>query len=588
MSLLTELSVIVGNAFAEFGVDSELGAVVVSQRPDLAQFQCNGAMAGAKKVGRAPRDIATDVAALINQDDKIQAVEVAGPGFLNIHVTDTELARWISSALEDPANGLHQASEPSSVIVDYGGPNIAKDLHVGHLRPHVIGESLKRIYLAAGHDAKGDVHLGDFGLPMGQLIAGLAEAQPDLSYFKEDAKGPFPAASPVTAEDLQVLYPEASKRSKSDPEFQSKAQQATVELQAGRAGYVALWEHFRSVTIESLKVTYSRLGVNFELWLGEASTGPMLAPLVDSLLESGVAQESEGAVVIHVTEEADKKELPPLMLRNSRGGSTYATTDMATIMQRVDEFGATEMVYVVDLRQSLHFQQLFRAARLAGLVGDGVRMTHAGNGTVNGPDGKPFKTRDGGLPRLSDLLDQISDRARDRLDENELALELPQDEREEVIRMVGLAALKYGELSNHRATNYSFDIDRFTQLQGKTGPYLQYVTVRAQSVLNRAAAKGFEPGPFVPANNDKERALILSILGWPEVVERALETHAPSVIAEYSYELATKFNQFYDACHILREEDDGIRSSWLSLVAVSRSVLVQALNLLTIEVPERM
>lgn len=588
MSLLRELSVLVGNAFAQVGVDSTLGTVVVSQRPELAQFQCNGAMAGAKQVGRAPRDIAEDVAKSIAQDERIRAVEIAGPGFLNISVTDQLLASWMTKTAQDPALGLHQVEDPGKVIVDYGGPNVAKDLHVGHLRPHVIGESIKRMYLAAGYNAQGDVHLGDFGLPMGQLIAGLQEREPALVYFDADAVGPFPTEPPLGIEDLQVLYPEASARSKTDPEFQARAQAATVELQAGRPGYVALWEHFRAVSIEGLRVIYERLGVSFELWLGEASTGPRLKPLTDGLLAKGVAVESEGAVIIDVSEETDKKELPPFMLRNSRGGSTYATTDLATVEERVNDFGATEIVYVVDLRQSLHFQQLFRAARLAGLASDSVSMTHAGNGTVNGPDGKPFKTRDGGLPRLSTLLDDIVTLAQKRLDDNNLATELPDEERTEVARMVGLAALKYGELSNHRSTNYNFDIDRFTQLQGKTGPYLQYVAVRAKSVLAKAEAQTFVPGAFCAPVHDKERALILEILAWPEVLDRALETHSPSVIAEYSYELANRFNQFYDACHILREANVDTQASWLSLVRLARNVLVQALDLLTIEVPERM
>lgn len=588
MSLLTELSVVVGNAFSQAGVDASLGAVVVSQRPELSQFQCNGAMAGAKQAGKPPREVAAIVAAIVAADERILSVEIAGPGFLNISVTDQHLANWAQNTSVADGLGIHKAAEPLSIIVDYGGPNVAKDLHVGHLRPHVIGESLKRLYQAVGHEAKGDVHLGDFGLPMGQLIAALAELHPSLPYFDATATGPFPSTSPVTVEDLQLLYPEASSRSKSEPEFQAKAQTATVELQAGRAGYVALWEHFRSVTIESLRAIYRRLGVDFELWLGEASTGPRLAPLVSMLEDRGTAVESDGALVIHVTEESDKKELPPLMLRNSRGGSTYATTDLATIQERVEDFGATKVVYVVDLRQSLHFEQVFRAARLGGLADASVELIHAGNGTVNGPDGKPFKTRDGGLPRLSGLLDDVVALAKVRLDENELALELPEDERAVVIRQVGMAALKYGELSNHRTTNYSFDLERFTQLQGKTGPYLQYVAVRAGSVLLRAEAAGLVPSAFVAPSHEKERALLLKLLSWPEVVERAVETNAPNAIAEFSYELATAFNQFYDACHIMREPDANRQGSWLSLVQLSRGVLGDALNLLTIEVPARM
>ncbi len=588
MSLLRELSVLVGDAFSEVGAERRLGEVSVSQRPDLAQFQCNGAMAAAKTLGRPPRDIASDVARIVSTDARMVGVEVAGPGFLNLHVTDEVLAQWMTKTAADDLLGLHRAQPPRSIIVDYGGPNVAKDLHVGHLRPHVIGESIKRMHLVVGHDARGDVHLGDFGLPMGQLLAILEDADPDLPYFDEAFAGPYPEVSPVTVEDLQRLYPLASARSKTEPSFQAKAQQATVELQAGRPGYVALWEHFRAVTIESLKVIYQRLGVHFELWLGEASTGERLAPLVELLLDRGVAVQSDGAIVIHVTTDEDKKELPPLMLRNSRGGSTYATTDLATIQERVDVFEAEDIIYVVDLRQSLHFQQLFRAARLGGIAGDNVTLTHAGNGTVNGPDGKPFKTRDGDLPRLSELLDVTVDLARSRLDENQLALELGASEREDVVRMVGMAALKYGELSNHRTTNYSFDIERFTQLQGKTGPYLQYVAVRAQSIIDKAATKDIVAGDFLAPSDAKERALVLEIAAWPEIVDRAIETLSPNVIAEYSYELANAFNHFYDSCHIMRENDPARQQSWLALVRLTRAVLVQALDLLTIEVPERM
>lgn len=591
MSLLSELSTLVGGSFAKLGLDPELGAVVVSDRPDLAQFQCNGAMAAAKAAKRSPRDIASDVADDVATDSRIANVEVAGPGFLNLKVTDEHLAKWMTETNADLHLGVTQAAEPRSVMIDYGGPNVAKDLHVGHIRTGLIGESLKKLYRTVGHEAAGDVHLGDWGLPMGQLIAALSDLYPDLPYFNvaESADGSeFGSESPVSVEDLQELYPKASARSKEEPEFQERARAATVALQDGHAGYRALWAHFREVSVEAMKATYDRLGVNFELWLGEASVADLLEPLVERLQAEAVAVESNGAVVIEVAEESDTVEIPPLMLRNSRGGSTYATTDLATVVERVNDYGVDEIVYVVDLRQSLHFTQLFRAARKGGIAGPEVILTHSGNGTVNGPDGKPFKTRQGDLPRLSDLVDEVVELAMKRLDENNLASELPAAERAEIARLVGLGALKFGELSNHRTTNYSFDLDRFTQLQGRTGPYLQYVAVRTKSILARAKAANIEPGTFIPAQKDAERELQLAILQWPETVERALETHSPNTIAEYAYELSGTFNRFYDACHILREEDSATQQSWLALVALTERLLVTALDLLTIEVPERM
>jgi arginyl-tRNA synthetase len=591
MSLLSELSTLVGDAFANLGLDPKLGTVVVSDRPDLAQFQCNGAMVAAKAAKRAPRDIATDIAEIVSSNQRIDSVDVAGPGFLNLNVTDVCLADWLQTTAGDVHLGVQQARTPRSVLIDYGGPNVAKDLHVGHIRTGLIGESIKRLYRTAGHTAVGDVHLGDWGLPMGQLITALEDLHPELPYFSvaESTDGSeFPTASPVTVEDLQKLYPKASARSKEEPEFQQRARAATVALQDGHAGYQALWAHFRAVSVDAMKATYDRLGVEFELWLGEASVASRLEPLVEQLETQSVAVESNGALIIEVAEETDTVEVPPLMLRNSRGGATYATTDLATIAERIEDYHVDEIVYIVDLRQSLHFTQVFRAARLSGIAKPEVILTHSGNGTVNGPDGKPFKTRQGNLPRLSDLVDEVVILAMQRLDENNLASELPAAERAEIARLVGLGALKFGELSNHRTTNYSFDLDRFTQLQGRTGPYLQYVAVRTKSILGRAKAQGLEAGSFRPPTHDTERQLALAIMQWPETVERAMETHSPNTIAEYAYELSGVFNRFYDACHILTEGNADTQKGWLALVALTERLLVTALELLVIEIPDRM
>ncbi|MCP4224362.1 MAG: arginine--tRNA ligase [Actinomycetia bacterium] len=592
MSMIGELTDLVGEAFADLGLDRGYGTVVVSQRPDLAQFQCNGALAAAKTGRRPPRDIASDIAVAIGQDPRVAAVEVAGPGFVNLSVTDAHLANTLTRTSSDDRLGLHLVTNPRSVIVDYAGPNVAKDLHVGHLRPSLIGESLKRIYSAVGHDVKGDVHLGDWGLPMGQLIAALEECHPHWPYFDSNstAEGDaeFPTESPLDIEDLQELYPKASQRFNEDTDFRSRAHAATVALQEGHAGYRALWAHFRSVSVDAFRSTFDRLGVRFELWLGEASVGDRVKPLAEELRASGVAVESDGALVIQVSEDEDSVDIPPLMLLNSRGGATYATTDLATLAQRVDDLGADEIVYVVDLRQSLHFTQLFRAARLAGVASADVTLSHAGFGTVDGPDGRPFRTRNGDLPRLAHLVDEVVELAARRLDENDLATDFSATERQEIARLVGLAALKYGELSNHRTTNYRFDLERFTMLQGRTGPYLLYVVVRTSSILARLSAEGIEPGPFTVATHEKERLLALTLLQWPEVVERSLQAHTPNTIAEYAYELSGVFNQFYDACHILSANDPATQRSWLALVALTRRLLVAALDLLVIDVPLRM
>ena len=587
MSLLTDLSAIVGAAFERLGLDAALGEVVRSQRPELGQFQCNGALAGAKAAGRNPRDLASAVVEQLAAEPMIARLDLAGPGFINLDVTDGCLADRLAALAADDRFGVQQES-PRKVIVDYGGANVAKDLHVGHIRVALIGESIKRMFRLAGHDVIGDVHLGDWGAPMGQLITEMEDRFPGLPYFDPDHEGGYPERSPVTIEDLQEMYPEAARKVADDPDFAARSRAATVALQAGRPGYRALWEHFCAVSIEALRSVYDALGVEFDLWLGEASVHDRIAPMVERMKDGGVAHVSDGALVVEVAKPDDSREIPPLMLVNSRGAFTYATSDLATIEERVDDFAAQEIVYIVDLRQSLHFEQVFRTARLAGMAGDDVILDHSGNGTVNGPDGRPFKTRAGGIPRLRDTIAEAIARAATRLDESDLATEYPEAERQEIARRVGLAALKYGELANHRASDYSFDLDRFTQLQGKTGPYIQYVTARASSLLARAAHLGFVPGDPAPPGNDAERALIIELAHFPEVFDRALTGRAPNVLAEYAYDLAGRFNRFYDSCHVLTEADEGRRSSWLRLVETTLRELALVLDLLGIEVPRRM
>jgi arginyl-tRNA synthetase len=473
------------------------------------------------------------------------------------------------------------------VVVDYAGPNVSKAMHVGHLRATIIGDSLARLFSFAGHKVTRDPHFGDWGFQMGLLIAAIAEQQPDLPYFDPEAEG-YPSESPVTLDDLQRIYPEAADRAREDDDFADVARQATVRLQQGDPGYLALWRQMKAVSEASQRQDFAALGVTFDLWYGESDVHDRITPLVASLRQSGVAEESKGALVVRVEEEGDKRELPPLILESSSGGFLYSTTDLATIEMRVEELQADLMLYVVDRRQADHFLQVFRAARRAGIVPPETRLEHIWFGTMNGPDGKPFKTREGGVVRLGDVIEMLTDAARRRLDEAHLAEDYPEEERARIAAMVGVAALKFGDLINNRTSDYVFDLDRFSSFEGKTGPYLQYAAVRVKSILRRAAGQGVGEGALVAATVDAERDLVLELLHLPEVVARAMTLRAPNHIAEFAYEVAGRFNRFYDTCHILSESDLERRGSWLSLAAWTLRTLELLLDLLGIEVPDRM
>jgi arginyl-tRNA synthetase len=588
MSILTELSDTFGAAFVAVGLDASDGEVAVSQRPELAQFQCNGALGAAKRAGKNPRELAQEVIDAVADKGRFAELSIAGPGFINIVLTDEALAARIEQLRAAGEVEVTAAEPRMRMVIDYGGTNVAKEMHVGHLRPALIGESLKRIMKAIGHDVTGDVHLGDWGSPMGQLIAELELRRPQLPYFDAEYVGPYPSESPVLMQDFNELYPAAAARVAEDADFAEKARNATAELQRGRPGYIALWEHFRNVSIEALKAVYDELDVHFDLWHGESTIANRLEAMIDRLLASGVARHSEGAVVVDVAEPDDKNEIPPLLIAKSDGATLYTTWDVATIEDRVDELDAQAMIYIVDERQSLHFEQVFRAARRAGIVDDDVILEHAGNGTVNGPDGKPLKTRDGGTPLLRTLLDDAIERAAERLDENHLAAEYPEEERAQIARLVGLAAVKYGDLQNHRASDYIFDLDRFVSFEGRTGPYLLYSAVRMQSILRKAADLGLTPGEMLHASGDYDRNLMLALLRLPEVVSRAAEHRAPNHVALYAYELAAEFSRFYEHCRILDEEDPSRQAAWLGLVQLTQREMGFLLDLLVLEVPERM
>jgi len=527
------------------------------------------------------------VAARISGHDDIAVVEVAGPGFVNITLTDDAIARMSAQDAADPYLGFPVTDNPENVVVDYAGPNVAKAMHVGHLRATIIGDSLARLFDFAGHKVIRDPHFGDWGFQMGLLITAIEEESPDLPYFDPDAVE-FPVVSPVDLDDLQRLYPQAASRAQEDDDYAEKARLATVHLQSGHPGYLALWRHMKGVSEASQRADFAALGVEFDLWYGESDVDGLIPEMVERLEASGVAEESDGALVVFVGEPGDNREWPPLFLKSRTGAFMYSTTDLATIQFRVDELGANLILYVVDKRQSDHFTVVFRAARKAGIAPDEVVMEHDWFGTMNGPDGKPFKTRAGGVVRLGDVIQMLTDAARQRLDEAHLAEDYPDEERARIASMVGVGALKFADLINNRTSDYVLDLERFSSFEGKTGPYLQYAAVRIKSILRRAAEQGLVAGILTAPSVGAERELMLELLRLPEVVDRAITLRAPNHVAEFAYEVAGRFNRFYDTCHILSETDAERRGSWLSLAGWALSALELLLDLLGIEVPDRM
>lgn len=587
-SLISQLTDIVAAAFDAADLDPAYGAVARSDRRDLGQFQCNGALAAAKKQRAKPRDIAEAVAARLRPHEALQGVSIAGPGFINLTLTDAYLVEHGATALADDHLGAGVLAGRPRIVIDYGGPNVAKPMHVGHLRAAIIGESLKRLARFLGADVLGDVHLGDWGLQMGMLIAELREREPDLPYFADGAANGYPSASPVSIADLQELYPAASQRTREDPAAMEAARAATFELQRGHPGYRALWRHFVDVSVAELRRDYERLGVSFDLWLGESDTQDRIADIIQRLRDQGHAHESKGALIMEVAEPGDAKPLPPLMLLKSDGAVLYSTTDIATIDHRVHELHAEAIVYVVDNRQADHFRQVFRGARKAGIAPPSLVLEHAGFGTMNGKDGKPFKTRAGGIMRLQDLMQLVTDKAAERLTEMEVAKDYDQKERDRIAHQVGMATLKYADLMNYRTKDYVFDLDRFSSFEGRTGPYLLYTTVRTKSILRKAAGRGLEPGALLSPTSDPERDVLLKIAEFPDALTSAFEGRAPNHLCEYGYTLAMIYNRFYHDHHILREEDAARQASWLHLADGVVRVMERVLDLLGIEVPERM
>ncbi len=585
--ILTMMEEELKQAFTACGYEEKFAKAVLSNRPDLCEYQCNGAMAAAKVYKKKPIDIASEVAGKLSNSRIFSMKEAVMPGFLNLKISGEFAAEYLNKMAGEEKLGLDEAEKPETIIVDYGGANVAKPLHVGHLRSAVIGESIKRMGRFLGHKTIGDVHLGDWGLQMGLIIEELRDRKPELVYFDETYTGEYPKEPPFTISELEEIYPAASAKSKQDEAFKERAQTATFRLQNGYAPYRAVWQHIMKVSLADLKKNYASLNVEFDLWKGESDAQEYIPALIDDLINQGLAYESQGALVVDIGEETDSKELPPCIVRKSDGAALYATSDLATIIEREKDFHPDRYIYIADKRQDLHFTQVFRAAKKAGLVKPDMPMAFLGFGTMNGKDGKPFKTRDGGVMRLEHLIAGINDQVFKRIMENRTVTE---EEARETAQIVGLAALKYGDLSNQAGKDYIFDIDRFISFEGNTGPYILYTIVRIKSILTKFAENGGkeEPGRILPPVSDSEKGLALQLLKFNDVMETSFEDLAPHKICQYVYELSNEFNRFYHDTKILSEEDSVRQAGYISLIMLTRDVLTAAIGVLGIEAPERM
>ena len=574
-------------AFEKAGYDPSYGKVTVSNRPDLCEFQCNGAMAGAKAYKKAPFMIADEVVANLGDSQIFSMAEVVKPGFINLKVKEEFLAKYLQEMAKDEKLSVTAAKEPKTIIIDYGGPNVAKPLHVGHLRSAIIGESLKRIGRFVGHEVIGDVHLGDWGLQMGLIITELKHRQPELVYFDDAYTGEYPEEAPFTIGELEEIYPCASAKSKEDEAYRNEALEATHLLQQGKPGYRALWDHIMHVSVTDLKRNYDNLNVSFDLWKKESDAQPYIADMVQAMKDGGFAYEDQGALVVDVKEESDTKEIPPCMLLKSDGASLYTTTDLATIVERMKLFHPDEILYVVDKRQELHFIQVFRCARKTGLVKEDTKLSFLGFGTMNGKDGKPFKTREGGVMRLENLIADINEEMFRKIVENR---SVKDKDAQETAKIVGLSAIKYGDLSNQATKDYIFDVDRFTSFEGNTGPYILYTIVRIKSILSRYEQEGgdLNAGTILSAVNESEKNLMLQLTGFGATVESAFEEKAPHKICAYIYEVSNAFNSFYHETKILSEENEEQKQSFIQLLQLTRNVLETSIDLLGFSAPERM
>ena len=582
----------VGAAFEKAGFDRELGRVSVSNRPDLCEYQCNGAMSGAKLYHKKPIEIAEAVAAELSNSDVFEKVSAVMPGFLNLDISARYISDYVSKMLSDDKFGYENTGKQQTIVIDYGGPNVAKPLHVGHLRPAIIGESIKRISRYAGHKVIGDVHLGDWGMPMGQIITELKERKPELPYFDDSFNGEYPKEPPFTISELEEIYPTASGKCKTDEEYKKKALQNTKDLQDGKKGYRALWQQVLKVSVADLKRNYEKLDVSFDLWMGESDVDDMIPAMVEKMKADGHAHLSEGALVVDIAEESDKKELPPCIVLKSDGASNYETTDLATIKYREDNFDPDAILYVVDKRQELHFIQVFRTARKCGLAKENTSLEFIGFGTMNGPGGKPFKTRDGGVLRLETLLSQIKEGMYEKIKENK---DMSDEDADKTAAITALAAVKYGDLSNQASKDYVFDTERFTAFEGDTGPYLLYTMVRIKSILSRFKENGGDmsavsSADIIYAANAcaAGKDVLKDITGFSRMIDQAFEERAPHRVCAFAYKLANDFNSFYHEVKILAEEDDAKKNAYIALLEGVLKLFETCIELLGFECPDKM
>lgn len=585
--ILDLLSEEMGAAFEAAGYDAALGRVTISNRPDLCEYQCNGAMAGAKQYKKAPIMIANEVAEKLAGNEAFKEVVAVAPGFLNLKLSEEFLLDYLKGMAEDAKFGLENPENPKKIIIDYGGANVAKPLHVGHIRSAVIGESIKRICRYAGHDVIGDVHLGDWGLQMGLVITGVQDRQPQLVYFDENYEGEYPTEAPFTMSELEEIYPAASARSKEDAEYKARAMEATFKLQNGVRGYRALWKHILDVSVTDLKKNYGSLNVEFDLWKGESDVHDLIPDMVKYMKEEGYAYISDGALVVDVKEETDTKEMPPCMILKSDGAALYNTTDLATIMERMKLYNPDMMVYLTDKRQDLYFEQVFRCARKTKLVTPETDLKWIGFGTMNGKDGKPFKTRDGGVMRLETLIADTKEEMFRKIKEGR---DISDEEAMQIADIVAVAALKYGDLSNQASKDYVFDIDRFTSSEGDTGPYILYTIVRIKSILAKYKEQGgsLDKTALQVAQSEAEKALMMQLTQFNAMMTGAFEEVAPHKVCAYIYDLANAFNHFYHDTKILVEENEVKKAGWIALLVLTRDILETCIDVLGFEAPEKM
>ena len=575
------------DAFEKAGYDRSYARVTLSNRPDLCEYQCNGAMAGAKTYKKAPLMIANDVVELLKDSKLIKEIDAVKPGFINLKLNEEAVAAYLNRMTDNADLGLEKTENPKKIVIDYGGPNVAKPLHVGHLRSAIIGESLKRIARKTGQEVLGDIHLGDWGYQMGLIITELGKRKPDLPYYDDSFEGEYPTEAPFTISELEEIYPTASGKAKEDDAYREEALHATYLLQNGHRGYTAIWNHIMNVSVTDLKKNYANLNVTFDLWKGESDAQAYIPDMIERLKKEGFAHIDDGALVIDVKEDTDTKEIPPCMIQKSDGASLYGTTDLATLVQREQDYHPDEVIYVVDKRQELHFIQVFRAAKKTGIVPESTDLRFQGFVTMNGKDGKPFKTREGGVMRLERLISEIEEEMYKKITDNRTVEE---DEARQTAKTVGMAAIKYGDLSNQASKDYVFDVDRFTSFEGNTGPYILYTIVRIKSILNKYTSEGntLDKLKILGAVGESEKALMLEVAKYNDMMQVAYEELAPHKICAYIYDLANAFNRFYHETKILSEEDEDRKKSYIALLVLTKEVLESCIDVLGFEAPERM